>query len=94
METPKLQMLLFRLAVLSSDLNENLTRLARHFHQTDETIVLSSAPYNIVDRKKEKERHKKAWKVELKEKIDSAIEYESLDEIWFYEQTRISQRVY
>lgn len=82
METPKLQMLLFRLAVLSSDLNENLKRLARHFHQTDdETIVLSSAPYNIVDRKKEKERHKKAWKVELKDKIDSVIEYESLDQI-------------
>lgn len=79
METPKLQMLLFRLAVLSSDLNENLTRLARHFHQTDDDIiVLSDARHNIVDRKKENERHKKAWKVEMREIIDSAVEFEEL----------------
>ena len=82
METPKLQMLLSRLAVLSSELNENLSRLARHFHQTDDqTIVLHPATYNIVDRKKEKERHKKSWKVTLKDIVDSGIEYESLDPI-------------
>lgn len=73
METPKLQMLLSRLAVLSSELNENLSRLARHFHQTDDAI------YNSVNRKKEKERHKKSYKVELKDIVDSAIDYEPLD---------------
>lgn len=80
--TPKLQMLLFRLAVLTSDLDKNLQKLHGHFRQTsDDTIVLNPAVENIVDKKKIKERHLKAWKVTLKETIDTAIEYEPLDEI-------------
>lgn len=77
--TPKLQMLLFRLAVLSSNLDKNLQKLYGHFHQTsDETIVLHPAIENIVDRKKEKEHRKKSWRVELKDIIGTAIEYETL----------------
>ena len=73
--TPKIQMLLFRLAVLSNDLNTNLQKLHGHFHQTpDDTIVLNPAVENIVDKKKIKERHLKSWKVTLKETIDTAIE--------------------
>ena len=79
METPTLQMLLFRLAILSSDLDRNLQKLYGHFQQTsDETIVLNPAIENIVDRKKEKEHRKKSWKVEMKDIIGTAIEYETL----------------
>lgn len=77
--TPKIQMLLFRLAVLSNDLNTNLQKLHGHFRQTpDDTIVLNPAVENIVDRKKEKEHRKKEWRVTLKETIDTAIEYDEL----------------
>ena len=77
--TPKIQMLLFRLAVLSNDLNTNLQKLHRHFSTPDDqTIVLNPAVENIVDKKKIKERHLKSWKVTLKETIDTAIEYDEL----------------
>lgn len=80
--TPKIELLLSRLLVLNNELAKNMFTLVKRLHHLEEEeIVLSDARHNIVDRKKEKERHKKAWKVELKEKIDSAIEYESLDEI-------------
>lgn len=77
--TPKIEMLLFRLSVLSSDLTTKLDNLKRHIRQTDdETIILLPAEYNVVDRKKDKQRHLKSWKIELKDIVDTAIDYESL----------------
>jgi hypothetical protein len=73
--TPRIQELCFRLAVLSSDLALQLGQLTRRLGvQTDECLVLSAALHNVVDRKKEKERHKKRWKIELKELLDTEID--------------------
>lgn len=78
--TPKIEMLLFRLSVLSSDLALKLENLKRHIRKTDddEIIILDPAIDNIVDRKKDKQRHLKSWKIELKDIVDTAIDYESL----------------
>lgn len=76
--TPRIAELCFRLAVLSSDLDVQLASLAKNLHVED-LLVLRSAPENIVDRKKEKLRHKKRWKIQLKDVLDSAIEFESLE---------------
>ena len=77
--TPKIEMLLFRLSVLSSDLTRQLDNLGRHLHKTDEeTIILLPSHHNIVDRKKDKERHLKRWRIEIKEIIDSVIDADSL----------------
>ena len=73
--TPKLQALCFRLAVLHSELTLQLDKLNKRLGvQTDDCLVLDAALYNIVDRKKDKERHKKSWKIELKEILDVAID--------------------
>ena len=82
--TPRLAQLCFSLAVLSADLTRQLDSLSRRLGcppPSDDCLVLSDAPYNIVDRKKEKEHRKKQWKVTLKEHIDLPIEYDTLDEI-------------
>lgn len=73
--TPKIQQICFRLAILVSDLTTQLDSLTRRLGvQTDDCLVLEAAKHNIVDRKKDKERHKKRWKVELKEILDSEID--------------------
>lgn len=65
--TPKIQMLLFRLAVLSSDLHVNLTKLQNHFRPADDQTILLS--------KKKKMKEKKKYRsIQLKETIDVAIE--------------------
>ena len=77
--TPKIHQLCFRLTVLLSDLTTNLEKLTRRLgYQTDECFVLNPSEENVVDRKKDKERHKKRWKVTLKEVLDTGIEYETL----------------
>ncbi len=75
--TPKLRQLCFRLAVLASDLSLQLDQLTRRLgvvEPPDDCLVLSAALHNVVDRKKEKERHKKKWKIELKELLDTEID--------------------
>ena len=77
--TPKIEMLLFRLSVLSSDLSTQLEKVRRHIHKPDDqTIILLPSRHNIVDRKKDKERHLKRWRVEIKEIIDSVIDADPL----------------
>lgn len=76
--TPRVADLCFRLAVLTSDLNTQLASLAKHLHAED-ILVLRNASENIVDRKKDKERHKKRWKIQLKELLNSEIEFESIE---------------
>lgn len=77
MQTPTLQILLFRLSELENELSTNLVKLNRHFEQTDDqAIVLQSAVHNIVDKKKEKEHRKKSWKMEVKEIIQTPIQYD------------------
>lgn len=80
--TPKIELLLTRLSILQNDLTRNMNNLVRRLHHLEnEEIVLSAALHNVVDKKKEKERHKKSWKVELKDIVDSVIDYEPLDPI-------------
>lgn len=77
--TPKIHQLCFRLTVLSSELTTNLQKLTRRLgYQTDECFVLNSSEENVVDRKRDKEKLKKQWKVTLKEILDTGIEYETL----------------
>jgi hypothetical protein len=78
--TPRLAQLAFRLAIELSDLQRKTEKLMRHLHiDTEECLVLDKALHNIVDKKKEKERHKKRWRVTIKETIETPIEYESLE---------------
>ena len=75
--TPILRQLCFRLAVLASDLSLQLDQLTRRLgvvEPPDDCLVLSAALHNVVDRKKEKEHHKKKWKIELKELLDTEID--------------------
>ena len=73
--TPKVQDLCFRLTLLVSDLEKDLSRLrAKLGVVPEEVIVLNNDPWNIVDRKKEKERHRKRWKVTLREILTTGIE--------------------
>ena len=79
--TPRVAELLFRLSIQSAELQANMERLQRRLGIDPELLVLNPAPENIVDRKKEKQRHRKRWTIVLKEIVDSAIEYESLPSI-------------
>ena len=72
--TPKVQDLCFRLTLLVSDLEADVKRLQAKLGVSEEVIVLNNDPWNIVDRKKEKERHRKRWKVTLREILTTGIE--------------------
>ena len=75
--TPKISLLLSKIQRLNNDLQKNMNRLVlRLDHLEQEPIVLSPSPQNIVDRKKEKERHLKSYKVNLKDVLDSVIDYD------------------
>jgi hypothetical protein len=75
--TPKISLLLSKIQRLNNDLQKNMNRLVlRLDHLGQEPIVLSPSPQNIVDRKKEKERHLKSYKVNLKDVLDSVIDYD------------------
>jgi hypothetical protein len=79
--TPRLAQLLLRLATQSSELQKNIETLNKRLGLDSDVLVLQPAVNNIVDRKKEKERHKKRWKITIKEVVDSGIEYDTLDKI-------------
>lgn len=77
--TPKIALLLSRLQTLNLEVTRNINKIiTRLDHLNQETITLTPAKHNIVDRTLEKERHQKSYKVELKQIIDTAIEYECL----------------
>ena len=78
MATPRMMILLTRLMDLSSDLSTQLSSLVRHINQPSTCLELHPAPYNIVDKKQEALRHKKAWKIQLKEILDEAIDADPL----------------
>ncbi len=79
--TPKISLLLSKIQRLNNDLQKNMNRLVlRLDHLEQEPIVLSASLENIVDRKKEKERHLKSYKVNLKEVLDTAIDYD--EQLW------------
>lgn len=77
--TPKVALLLSRLNALNLELTKNMNQLTKRLsHLEEESFVLQPAKENIVDRKKEKERHKKRWKVQLKEVLETPVEFEIL----------------
>lgn len=76
--TPKISLLLHRCLDLHNELTKSMNRLVRQLDKED-CLILQPAVHNIVDRKKEKERHKKQWKVTLKEIIDTGIDYDTLE---------------
>lgn len=81
--TPQVAEMILRLMEQSKELQDKLDKLAKRYHLTDvdEPILLSQAKHNIVDRAAEKKRHLKSWKVEIKDTINTGVEYESLDSV-------------
>lgn len=80
--TPKIALLLSRLQTLNLEVSKNINKIvARLDHLNQETITLTPAKHNIVDRIKEKEHRKKQWKVSVKEIIETPIHYDVLDEV-------------
>jgi len=79
--TPKITYLTSRIGILMTDLqSQTATLLKKLGHKEEDVIILSTATHNIVDRKKEKEHHKKKWKVELKDIVKNSVEWdEELD---------------
>jgi hypothetical protein len=78
--TPKVELLLSRLVSLNNDLTKNMNRLVKrlgHLEQP-EPFLLHTAEQSIVDRKKDKVRHLKRWKMELKEILETPIEFQEL----------------
>lgn len=79
--TPKVALLLNRLQELNLEVVKHMNQLTKRLsHMEEDTIVLQPAKENIVDRKKEKQRHKKQWKVEVKDILDTPIEFDTLSE--------------
>ena len=80
--TPQVAEMILRLMQQSKELQDKLDKLAKRYHLFDtEPILLCEAKHNIVDRAAEKKRHLKSYKVEIKDAINTGIEYESLDHI-------------
>jgi hypothetical protein len=79
--TPRLALHLTRLQELQNDLTRNMNKLVKRLDKNsdeDNCLVLIPALHNIVDRQKDKERHRKKWKIQLHDIISSAIEFETL----------------
>lgn len=79
--TPRIALHLTRLQELQNDLTRNMNRLVKRLDKNsdeDNCLILLPAVHNIVDRKKDKERHKKRWKVKLYDIISSPVEFETL----------------
>lgn len=76
--TPKIALLLSRLQALNLEVAKNINNIVRRLDTFDPPLTLLPAKQNIVDRKAEKERHKKRWKVELKDIVDTSIDAEEL----------------
>ena len=76
--TPKIALLLSRLQTLNLEVTKSINKIVQRLDTFDPPIELKPALENIVDRKKEKERHQKSYKVNLKEVVDTGIDYELL----------------
>lgn len=76
--TPKIALLLSRLQTLNNEVQKNMNRLVIRLDHLEKPLELLPSQHNIIDRKKEKERHLKSYKVTLKETLDTGIEYELL----------------
>lgn len=81
--TPNIALLLSRLQALNHEVTRNINKIVQRLDTFDppmETpLTLLPAKHNIVDRKAEKERHKKRWKVELKDIITTPVAYEEVN---------------
>lgn len=75
--TPRIAELTSRLASQLSDLNTQMEALTKRIGSSD-ILVLRHSPENIVDRKKDKARHRKQWRLQLHEILAGAIEFEEL----------------
>ena len=80
MATPAVASLLVSLIDLCAQLTTDVDRLTKRLNQPDTCLNLSAAPWNIVDRKKDKERLRRRWKVTLGEVLSEEIESEPLEE--------------
>lgn len=78
--TPKIALLLDRLHVLNLEVAQHMNQLTKRLTHLEDPLVLRPAKENIVDRKKEKQRHKKKWKVEVRDILDTPIEFDTLSE--------------
>jgi metal-responsive CopG/Arc/MetJ family transcriptional regulator len=78
--TPRVELLVSRLVSLNNDLAKNMNQLVKRlgYLEQSEPVILRAATENIIDRKKDKARHLKSWKVELNEIINTAVEFETL----------------
>jgi len=75
--TPRLAQLCFRLAIDLADIHHQIESITKRLGvDTEDCLVLNKAKDNIIDRKKEKEHHKKSWKVEIKEILHNSIQYD------------------
>lgn len=76
--TPKVALLLERLNALNLEVTKNMNQLTKRLAHLEEPLVLRPAKENIVDKKKDKQRHKKSWKVEVKDILNTPIEFEEV----------------
>ena len=63
-----------RLIDLSRDFSAQLDSLNKRLNQIEEPLVLLPARHNIVDKKKDKERHLKSYRMELKEILSTPVD--------------------
>lgn len=79
--TPRVREIILKLKQQIRDLDEKIEKLAKRYNLSDdeEPLELLPAIENIVDRKKEKKRHLKSYKIEIKECMVDPEEYECLD---------------
>lgn len=76
--TPKIALLLSRLQTLNLEVTKNINKIVQRLDSFEPPLELRPALENIVDRKKEKERHLKSYKVTLKDIVDTGVDYELL----------------
>lgn len=74
MASPRVALLMTRLMDLSRDFSVQLDSLNKRLNQIEEPLVLLPARHNIVDKKKDKLRHQKMWKVELKDILTTPVD--------------------
>lgn len=79
--TPRVREIILKLKQQIRDLDEKIEKLAKRYNLSDDEEPLELLPSieNIVDRKKEKRRHLKSYKIEIKESMVDPEEYECLD---------------
>lgn len=74
--TPRIFDLLCKIEEHSSEIQKKIDSIKKRFQQ-DDCLVLRPAVENIVDRNADKERHKKRWKIEIKDVVESYFAYDA-----------------